>query len=192
MKHVHIENFLSTELHEGLLAFFLEHELDFPPSLVGDHSLDTQSRLAVSRTPDGFTHTDAILARITESLPSVCDALGIEAFKPTYDLHLTAHQDGGFHKPHEDKDAYGIRQISFVYYFHAEPKAFEGGNLLVYAADGAWFNPDKFSRVPPLNNSIVFFPSELFHEVTPIQAIGEDQGFRSARLSFGGWIGKGE
>ena len=89
MKHVHIENFFSTEIHQNLLAFYLTHEKDFPPSLVGDHSLDTQSRLAVSRTPDKLTQTDEILKRITERLPSVCDALGIEPFEPVSYTHLT-------------------------------------------------------------------------------------------------------
>jgi len=60
------------------------------------------------------------------------------------ELKLTAHGDGAYFRPHIDMSIGPDRQplgatpgedrlLSAVYYFYAEPKAFSGGQLRLYA-----------------------------------------------------------
>jgi SM-20-related protein len=60
--------------------------------------------------------------------------------EPKVELQLVAHHDGAFYKRHIDtktaSDRDRIRVLSAVYYFHAEPKAFAGGALRLYAIGG--------------------------------------------------------
>ena len=94
--------------------------------------------------------------------------------------YFNAHQDNG--KNHRD------RLLSFVYYFHDDPKPCQGGDLLLY--DGR-FSPrayvrSLFTRIIPRNNSIIFFPSEYFHEVSAVVSGNRD--FRSSRFTLAGHV----
>ena len=106
------------------------------------------------------------------------------------ELNVTAHRGGGFYLPHRDTGyaRSGSRLVSFAYYFHCEPKAFAGGELLLYdtciATDG--YRAAAFSRIEPLNNSLVFFPSNYYHEVLPVRA--QSDAFENARFTVNGWL----
>ena len=49
-------------------------------------------------------------------------------------MQLTAHNDGCYYKIHNDagSEKTANREISYVYYFYQEPKAFSGGELKIY------------------------------------------------------------
>ncbi len=53
-----------------------------------------------------------------------------------------------------------VRALTLVYYFHASPKRFEGGELRLYARDG-------FVDLAPVCDRLVAFPSASSHEVRP-------------------------
>ena len=105
------------------------------------------------------------------------------------ELDVTAHRGGGFFSPHRDNGSarFKSRLVSFAYYFHREPKGFAGGELLLYdtcvATDD--YRATAFSRIPPLNNSLVFFPSGYYHEVLPVRA---SDAFENARFTVNGWL----
>ena len=99
-----------------------------------------------------------------------------------------AHNDGAFYKRHIDtqtaseRDA--IRVLSGVYYFHAEPKAFTGGALRLYAIG----DPDKktFVDIEPAHDSLLAFPSWAPHEVRPISC--PSKRFTDSRFAINCWM----
>ena len=107
------------------------------------------------------------------------------------ELDVTAHRGGGFFAPHRDTGYGGYsdgRVISFAYYFHHEPKDFAGGELLLYDTSIATeeYRAAAFSRIEPVNNSLVFFPSGYYHEVLPVHA--NDDALENARFTVNGWL----
>ena len=106
-------------------------------------------------------------------------------------LSVTACVDGGGQKAHQDdiEQRHGGRKLTFVYYFHREPRRFAGGDLLLYdpnadADDGpAAF---AFTRIEPLHNSVVFFPSHALHEITSVECDTRD--FADGRFTVNGWL----
>ena len=52
--------------------------------------------------------------------------------------------------------------ITAISYFHDIPKTFTGGDLVI----------ESRLHIPCLNNSLVIFPSILWHEVTPVEGTG--------------------
>ena len=106
------------------------------------------------------------------------------------ELEVTAHRLGGFYRPHQDT-GYGradSRLVTFAYYFHREPKGFAGGDLLLYDTSIATggFSAAAFSRIQPVNNSLVFFPSGYVHQVLPVYANGD--AFENTRFTVNGWL----
>ena len=108
-------------------------------------------------------------------LPVVRQKLGIAWFQlDKVERQLTAHGRGGFFVPHVDTGDSRVkgRRISCVYYFHQAPKRFSGGELKLY---DSWVTPGgstgagTYTALEPLDNSLVFFPSEAFHEVCPVE-----------------------
>ena len=111
----------------------------------------------------------------------------LESFE--IELNLTAHRDGDYFRVHKDlgAPARSRRRLSFVYYFHHQPRRFSGGDLLLHDTDreGANFEMGVFTRIEPLHNSIVFFPSDCFHEITTISGA---KNFADARFTLNGWF----
>ena len=106
------------------------------------------------------------------------------------ELEVTAHRGGDFFVPHRD-NGYArsdSRLVSFAYYFHREPKGFAGGELLLYDTCVAMHNyrAAVFSRIEPVNNSLVFFPSDYYHEILPVCAKGN--AFENARFTVNSWL----
>jgi hypothetical protein len=107
-----------------------------------------------------------------------------------YDLQVTCHGDGDHFTAHTDVGAEGDpkRVVSFVYYFHTEPRAFSGGGLRLFdaAMETKRYRPDAFTRIEPVNNSIVFFPSTAPHEVERVDV--PSRSLFDGRFSINGWI----
>ena len=106
------------------------------------------------------------------------------------ELAVTAHRRGGFYLPHRDSGhaRTNSRLVSFAYYFHREPKGFAGGELLLYdtciATDR--YRATAFSRIEPISNSLVLFPSAYYHEVLPVRTASD--AFENARFTVNGWL----
>ena len=162
-------------------AFELEHRILrdvrswFGPKLrsVLPHVL---TRLRMDEAPGGGARGDAAPH---EGAPRY----GIE-------MHVTAHPAGGFYDVHRDNadSRFRSRKLTFVYYFHREPKRFSGGDLLLYDTDLETGSGSRtaFSRIEPLRNSLVVFPSGYYHEVTPVECATDD--FGDGRFTVNGWI----
>ncbi|WP_159728304.1 2OG-Fe(II) oxygenase [Methylosinus sp. Ce-a6] len=124
---------------------------------------------------------DAILERLTREL-----ATG-PLPQAKKEIEMVCYGDGGFFKRHADApprpDGHdSVRALTLVYYFHALPKRFEGGELRLHAPpQGA-----GCSDIEPLCDRLVAFPSALFHEVLPTRCASAR--FADGRFSINCWI----
>jgi len=103
------------------------------------------------------------------------------------EVQITASNDGDFFGLHSDNSEppYERRELSFVYYFHREPKPFSGGELRL---DGhaACADPTPYETVVPERNMLVVFPSALLHEVLPVHCAS--RAFADSRFTLNGWL----
>jgi Rps23 Pro-64 3,4-dihydroxylase Tpa1-like proline 4-hydroxylase len=188
-----IENFLSPEEHQAVLNRALSRETEFTPSSVttGDQNV----RKSVVLTNDDMIEP-MFRAKIISVIPALTEfsslmfAQSVKA--ENIECQITAHLDGGFFQIHNDSGGEKMerRIITFVYYFASRPNAFLGGELKIYAPDG----PENgrranFTLAPPADNSIVFFPSDVMHEVLPTYVPSKQ--FSDSRFTVNGWIQRG-
>jgi SM-20-related protein len=195
-----LDEFLSPQELEDLTRFTLEHEADFSASEVVSPSADNdgvggivnyehrRSRVLM----DLDRHEDLMLDRIKAALPQILDRLGMEDFSVTrVEAQVTASNDGDFFHFHSDNgsDRVAARHLTFVYFFHREPRQFEGGELRIHDAhleNGTYVSAGSYQTIIPVQNQIVFFPCELMHEITPVEC--GSQHFADSRFTLNGWL----
>jgi Rps23 Pro-64 3,4-dihydroxylase Tpa1-like proline 4-hydroxylase len=137
-------------------------------------------------------HQDLILARIKAVLPQVLEKLGMEEFSiARVEAQVTASNDGDFFHFHSDNGSNPVasRHLTFVYFFHREPRQFEGGELRIHDArleEGSYVSEGSYQTIVPQQNQIVFFPCELMHEITPVNCAS--QLFADSRFTLNGWL----
>jgi Rps23 Pro-64 3,4-dihydroxylase Tpa1-like proline 4-hydroxylase len=191
-----LDEFLAPQEAEALTRFTLEHEPDFRASEVYSPSVekgvvnDTFRRSCVLM--ELGEQQDMILARIKSVLPQVLEKLGMEEFTiADLEAQITASNDGDFFHLHDDNGSEGVaaRHLTFVYFFHREPRQFEGGELRIHDAhleDGRYLSDGTFQTIVPRQNQIVFFPCELQHEITAVKC--PSQRFADSRFTLNGWL----
>ena len=186
------------ELH-ALRKYVLDHEGDFTPSTVVSHEgPDSASDPSYRKSLVLYNlgeYTSVIQDRLLNLLPNVLTAFNREAFPiSNVDIQVTASNDGDFFKVHQDnssEDPVDIhrREISFVYYFHTEPKSFTGGQLKLYNSENGEVQAAKkktAQTITPRQNALVLFPSSYDHEVLPVRC--PSRKFVSSRFTVNGWI----
>lgn len=195
--YVRITDFLAPDDHQRLLTSTLTWEDEFQESGIvsadGKGTVDHQSRksrtLQTGRLEELWELFDGPLRAI---LPAVRQQLGIAWFHlGKVERQLTAHGRGGFFVPHVDTGDARVegRRISCVYYFHQTPRRFSGGELKLY---DMWHTPTgstgagTYTALEPLDNSLVFFPSDAFHEVCPVAP--ESDAFADCRFTVTIWF----
>ncbi|MDY7099377.1 MAG: 2OG-Fe(II) oxygenase [Pseudomonadota bacterium] len=186
------DDFLNAKQAGALLSFVQSNEDGFAPS--GVHVADSDApqelmRRSLSMT-DGY---DEALCEFHAALDDHFDDLCATAHVPPFkecerEVDLVAHLDGHHYRRHVDtltedarSDTSADRMISLVYYFHAEPKAFSGGELTMHPIGGGGQHV-----VEPRHNRLVAFSSISPHEVLPISLPGNR--FADARFSVACWM----
>ena len=191
-----LDEFLAPQELEELMRFTLEHEADFSASEVVSPSADggvvnyehRRSRVLL----DLAQYQDLMLERIKAVLPQVLGKFGMEEFSIAgVEAQVTASNDGDFFHFHSDNgsDRVASRHLTFVYFFHREPRQFEGGELRIHDArleEGAYVSKGSYQTIAPQQNQIVFFPCELLHEITPVNC--SSQLFADSRFTLNGWL----
>ena len=198
--YLQLDDFLSDEEHEALLEYvrgrseFTAAHIDLPDGTPA--VTDTSFRRASVATPadDVFQIFEDRLRAI---LPHARIETGVPRFRlGTLERQLTAHHDGDFFGAHTDlgvgwQDSSG-RRLSYVYYFHEQPRRFEGGELRLYDhrlnEAGQWEAAETFQTIEPADNSIVFFPSHALHEVRPVRVPGDPAEPGATRFTLTGWF----
>lgn len=195
-KCVVLDEFLSPQELEELTRFTLEHEGDFQASEIYSSSVEKgvinddfrRSRVLMELGEQ----QEMILARVKSVLPQVLDRLGMEEFTiADVEAQITASNDGDFFHVHDDNGSEGVasRHITFVYFFHREPRPFDGGELRIHDAHlqkGVYVSDGSYQAIVPQANQIVFFPCELQHEITPVKC--PSQLFADSRFTLNGWL----
>ena len=191
-----LDEFLAPQELEELTRFTLEHEADFSASEVISPSVDggivnyehRRSRVLM----DLAQHHDVIFERIKAVLPQVLDQLGMEEFSITgVEAQVTASNDGDFFHFHSDNgsDRVASRHLTFVYFFHREPRQFDGGELRIHDArleERGYVSQGSYQSIVPQQNQIVFFPCELLHEITAVNCTSQQ--FADSRFTLNGWL----
>jgi SM-20-related protein len=207
-KCVVLDEFLAPAELGDLTRFVLEHEADFTAStVVSRHVEDGETGGEISGEISGIInydhrrsrvlmdlaqHQDIMLDRIKSVLPLVLDQLGMEEFAiADAEAQVTASNDGDFFHFHSDNGSERVasRHLTFVYFFHREPRQFEGGELRIHDSrleDGDYVSEGSYQTIVPQQNQIVFFPCELLHEITPVNCAS--QLFADSRFTLNGWL----
>jgi len=191
-----LDEFLAPQELAELTRFTLDHEADFegsevisPTSENGVVNYDhRRSRVLMNLGK----HQDLILARIKSVLPQVLPKLSMEEFAICdVEAQITASNDGDFFHFHSDNgnSPVAARHLTFVYFFHREPRAFEGGELRIHDArleSGGYMSEGSYQTIVPQQNQIVFFPCELMHEITTVKC--SSRLFADSRFTLNGWL----
>ncbi len=189
--YVQIDNFLSSEEHKKLLKYVLTKESEFLPTSTSTNDVNYRRSMVLYSFPD---FSDMIVRRVRAMIPDIISKLDIPSFSISQiEAQLTAHNDGNYYKIHNDNGSSDTanREFTFVYYFYREPKAFSGGELLLYDSkieNNLYVNAESFTKIEPRNNSIVFFLSRCMHEVLPV--ICKSRSFADSRFTINGWVRK--
>jgi SM-20-related protein len=190
-----LDEFLSPQELDELIRYTLQHEQEFrngeiisPRGEMGvtDYS-HRRSRVLMESGP----HEQVILNRIRYVLPRVLEQLGMEEFSITRtEAQVTASNDGDFFRAHCDdaQELIASRRLTFVYFFHREPRQFSGGELRLH---DSWQNDRHsgaggFETIVPEQNQIVFFPCSTLHEITPVCCASGT--FADSRFTVNGWL----
>jgi Rps23 Pro-64 3,4-dihydroxylase Tpa1-like proline 4-hydroxylase len=186
-----LEEFLVAEELAGLLQFVHHHRKDFTDTSIvgakGDSKVDLDYRRSRVLYDIG-RYRDVFVDRILAHLPRVLSGLDHPKFRATeVEVQLTSTAHAGFFRKHNDNGADLLhgRRVTFVYFFHREPKPFVGGEFCIYGRNGA-NGQGLRARITPAQNQMLFFISDYLHEVLPVQCVSND--LRDSRFTVNGWI----
>jgi len=195
--YVVLRDFLDDGLIAGLLDLAVTYEADFVSTqIVGDGvDFSVRKSLALRNLKDFGPTLRAKFGELAAELVARLRATPIAA--PHVVVELVAHNDGAFFKRHVDTMTEKLRTataaaydrkhliaFSGVCYFHAQPKAFSGGALRLYAIG----DPQNatYVDIEPAHNSLVFFPSWAPHEVMPVSC--PSGRFIDSRFAINCWV----
>lgn len=187
--YLQIDNFLSPETHARLVAYAIDHESEFLPANVDADVTGYRHSLVLHDFPE---FSQLMRKSVQERIESLLAFFQLPPF-PIQDIEcqLTAHNDGHFYKTHNDNGSAGTanRMISYVYYFHQQPKGYTGGELRLYdtrVQNNIYVAAENHHDVIPRDNSIVFFLPRYLHEVLPVSC--PDRQFANSRFTINGWV----
>lgn len=186
MRYLHIYNFLSDSERSEIFDFAVNNESLFTQSsVIGDPS-HRCSKVLYDFPKDLFIN------RLQKLFPFACDALNIAPNEVgLIESQITASNNGDYFKPHTDSNFEQVtrtRFLSYVYYFHQNPKRFIGGQLLLYNNQESK-EYGNFKVIEPDNNSLVLFESCLLHEVLSVRC--PNTKFENSRFTVNGWFNYG-
>ncbi len=183
------ENYLSKKSMTNLLKFAEAHAGKFKRSRVTSGEHKARRSLALYDLGD---IGEMFRERVRSDLPTILEQLKIPAFPVSeIECQLTAHNNAHYFQRHRDSGDIGTsaRVVTFVYYFHKEPRRFEGGSLRLFKGkleNGIYTCGKAAVDLDPTNNTMVFFPSACYHEVLPIKCLSGE--FRDSRFTVNGWV----
>ncbi len=125
----------------------------------------------------------------------IFERLRMEPFRiARLEIQITRSGEGEYFKLHSDNahESLRSRRVTFIYYFHREPKAFIGGALRLFESryDGVTWQPtQRFVDIEPRQNRLLVFPSFLMHEVLPVSVPSD--AFEDGRFTVNGWLHDG-
>jgi SM-20-related protein len=187
---VQVRDVLDADEHAALLSMVAQQAAHFAGTRTSTGVINYRESMVLYH----FAPFDELLRdKVRGLMPQVCEALKIPVATGAIEAQLTAHNDGNFYKVHNDNGSADTvhRALTFVYYFHRQPKGFSGGELRIYDhknQNGYHYAADSYSTIEPLDNSMVLFESREMHEVLPVTC--PSQQFMDSRFTINGWVAK--
>jgi Rps23 Pro-64 3,4-dihydroxylase Tpa1-like proline 4-hydroxylase len=196
------KQFLAPVDHAAMLDWALSNEPSFKASRLFGDEVDPGKRSSRSLRDLGPLRS-ILEGELAAHAPEIFHRTGTRPFEiAQYELEMVAYGDGAHfaahtdipigtaHRDHGARFGGFDRLLSGVYYFHAEPKGFTGGELRLFrfgseAADG----PEDWMDVPPEQNSLVVFPSWARHQVLPVSC--PSNAFNDSRFAVNCWMCRG-
>jgi Rps23 Pro-64 3,4-dihydroxylase Tpa1-like proline 4-hydroxylase len=186
---VQIEDFLTASDWQEIYKYAQSREKDFVSTSTSTDDPNYRRSQYLPYFPEYF---DFMVSKVREVMPEVRQHLNLDYFEiENIEAQLTAHNHGNYYKIHNDNGSPNTsnRELTYVYYFYQEPKAFSGGELVVYDSkieNNFYVAAETKQTIQPLNNSIVFFLSRYMHEVLPVTCPSER--FADGRFTVNGWV----
>src|SRR5579863_6445775 len=193
-----LDEFLTPAELNTLSQYVLEHEMQFEvseviaPGVTGGAVDYDHRRSRVLMNLDG--HEKVITDRVLTCLPRVLKKWGRDPFAISrLETQTTASNHGDFFHCHVDNGAEAVaaREVTFVYFFHREPKQFSGGELRIYDSrreNDNYVPTANYRTIVPEQNQLVLFASQLSHEITPVDCPSGQ--FADSRFTVNGWVHK--
>jgi SM-20-related protein len=191
-----LDEFLTLTELNTLRQYVLEREPQFEISEVlspGVHGSAVDYETRRSRVLMNLgEHERMITDRVLNYLPRVLQKWGRDPFPISrIETQATASNHGDFFHCHSDNGAEAVaaREITFVYFFHREPKQFSGGELRIYDSrreNDNYVPTANYRTIVPEQNQLVLFASGLSHEITPVDCPSGQ--FADSRFTVNGWI----
>ncbi|NEP42744.1 MAG: proline hydroxylase [Okeania sp. SIO2H7] len=188
-----INNFFTPTENQQLFDYVCQKQADFVPTTTSTNADNYRRSLVLHSFPE---FRELIVNKIVKIIPDILSKLNMEPFAiGEIESQLTLHNDGNFYKVHNDNGSpdTATRTLTYVYYFNREPKAFSGGELVIYDSkiQGKYYvKADTFKTIEPRNNVIVFFHSRYMHEVLPVKCVSKE--FADSRFTINGWVRRAE
>lgn len=189
LPYLRFDAFLDMPTRAALLDWALANSARFVPAQLIRGVVNPDIRRSLTLRDLG--PLAAVLdARLRAEAPHWSAALRSTPFVTSeVELELAAHNDGAHFTLHTDtyasnQVARGDRMLSAVYYFHRQPRGFDGGALRLHRL-GAKAG-DAGLDIAPDDNSLVVFPSWGPHEVIPVRCPSGD--FADSRFAVNCWI----
>jgi Rps23 Pro-64 3,4-dihydroxylase Tpa1-like proline 4-hydroxylase len=188
-RYVLLENFLAPEQHQALLAYVGREAGRFVDSTVTTDDANYRRSKVLHAFPE---FADLFRRKVAEAIPQVLPVLAMPPFPvQQIEAQLTAHNDGNYFRLHNDSGSADTvsRALTYVYYFHNEPKAYSGGEFRMYdsvLSNGRYGCGAAAADIEPRNNSVLFFASHCHHEVLPVRV--PSGRFEDGRFTVNGWV----
>ena len=190
--HLVLRDFLPAETAAALLAYAQANETRFEPVEGYDPNVLARAERRSLSLRDIGPFRDALRGRLAPLQEEIAAALGLEPFRRArFEFQMLAHGDGTHIARHidirrtGDQSSGARRVVTGVYYMHAEPKGFSGGDLRLHELLPRGGQAQHVD-LAPTHNACIFFPSWMAHEVTPI-AVPSGR-FADARFSVNCWF----
>jgi len=191
-----LDEFLAPAELQALTQSVLAREAEFriseviSPGVPGD-TIDFEHRRSRVLMDIG-AQGNAVAERVRSLLPRLLPRLSHDPFTVRdLETQITASNDGDFFRWHNDNgsEAVAKREVTFVYFFHREPRQFRGGELRIYDSllDVDQYVPSQnYRTIVPQQNQLVVFNSSLAHEITAIEC--PSRAFADSRFTVNGWF----
>jgi SM-20-related protein len=191
-----LDEFLMPADVDSLLQYTLEREKEFLVSEVVSPGVSAgavnhehrRSRVLYDLGAPG----SLLVQRVQDCLPLIVSKLEREMFAVSrIEAQLTASNNGDFFRWHCDDGEAEVarREVTFVYFFHREPKEFSGGELLLHRSlrtVAGYVPAGEYRAIIPQQNQLVAFLSSLAHEIAPVEC--GSGAFEGSRFTVNGWF----
>ena len=133
-----LEGLFPPALHETLLIPGALQPGELVPAKVGNNEYKPECRESLE-VPGKWEGKARVNECVAEILPSVIKRLQVTTFEvDKIEVKLRVYLDGHFFRLHMDCPANSEnanRKVSYVYFFHRQPRAYTGGGLLLFDTD---------------------------------------------------------